>query len=1308
MAKQVIIGAIEEVLGEYILNIDKENLKIAALRGKVRLENVQLDGDLLGSHILGAVGLAGFGILSCWAKSVKITVPLTNLEKEPTRFEMRGVHLICLPLLPSTAHKMYGAGTAVDPRCTLRTRAKRSKLVRFEDNFMSGRIPNEGPPAKRVLRAVREVERALQKKRSRKKSNKQDDDEEENSFSLDSLASDFNEMDMESINGDSSEEKNSKDPDLQGGFPDFPRDWKVKLREKVMRNLVASMHDIHVRCEVSEGGLDFCHPDHRKPKIFQDRKSEGGLKADQRAFALGFTLDNFIMRTANENWEVGSHEKTKATSEKDHLGPNPYDARNNKLISFENYCMYWDDDPSFLISETDVVKSHDHKLSAEKVQARVAAAMAALFRVQEPGQKIRESLQISGQTRVERDVVREQPHQYCFEGFNFQVRQKLSNRLEPGPISCQAAFPPFHWDVKIRPHQYVQYQKLKSAMLSQQRFDTMLRQRPNQSPLHNPRGWWKYAISCVTTRPNSRPWHDVLRIARSRSRYVELVMRKMSRSYEGSGFHAGLSESESAELLALEGLLPIEALMAFHLLALRKFIQSPYFQADGISKDELSTKSAQSPARGMLKGKSKLTRMFRSSKSKSFYNEVESNPVSPLRPPIPTVASSSTAANSMSLLEFMTERLGKKPWCSNFKLIHAKLSVTLMTTKDVEIAKLEAETTGNVRSMGPGNRKYFFDVTKFEIVDGQTSGIALGDDGKILVVQATGEENQSDNVTLADILESASSGFDSRVVSGFMELPPAGVVCRVASAKDLSSTKLSLSAHPATLVWTRPCFDAIAEFFGAPSTEMQTELTLHLKNAATPLARKAQLALLSPTSVFLHINVAAPKIWVPFSSRGTDGALFLDAGHFRMACTKGDGQTSMNWDIDARDIQANFARWHMLQIKERIMNPVPFAIVESPSNGVTSIIRPFHVRVVSGLQEWQHAADAVPAGSSAYKGPVSCIDITISPICLNLVDAEVLARAIGKWYAQGIVRVRGRVSSRVRFHPNSAAKVSDDSTTDATDAESSRRMLFRAQHSMPHSLSVTVEKIEMALEGHSKAATFSDEKSIESLENSILDYAPPTRTYVVEVFQIAVRRSKHNETTETKFLVTDASIVQLEDAGSYVPMKRRHEATESQYSILERGNRSEGQGQNPVSSPGQFGGAQFAQNEDGPPCRAAILNASLFHDRMEHLDEVEIDIDSVILRVTPTSLKDCVKGIRKIVELVQLMTREMERKVHEEGRKARQRDRDGTSLLRKSLNICFLFLHITYFSDRRRRYPIRNFTPYLPSILGRLGSYRST
>ena len=221
MAKQVIIGALEEVLGEYVLNMDKENLKIAALRGKIKLENVQLDGDLLGSFILGSMGLSGFGILSCWAEEVKITIPLKNLEKEPTLIEMRGCHLLCLPLLPSTAHKLYGAGTLSDPRCTLRTRAKRSKLARFEKNYMSGRIPGEGPVAKRILRAVKDIEKEMKKKAKRSLSTRQSqgDDDEDDSSSFYSFMEDLGRSDndteastfQESASSSNGEEKSPKD-----------------------------------------------------------------------------------------------------------------------------------------------------------------------------------------------------------------------------------------------------------------------------------------------------------------------------------------------------------------------------------------------------------------------------------------------------------------------------------------------------------------------------------------------------------------------------------------------------------------------------------------------------------------------------------------------------------------------------------------------------------------------------------------------------------------------------------------------------------------------------------------------------------------------------------------------------------------------------------------------------------------------------------------------------------------------------------------------------------------------------------------
>ena len=61
MAKQAIIDVIEDVIGEYVLDLSKDSLRTNMVRGRITLENVQLDGDLIGSHVLGKLGLSGFG-----------------------------------------------------------------------------------------------------------------------------------------------------------------------------------------------------------------------------------------------------------------------------------------------------------------------------------------------------------------------------------------------------------------------------------------------------------------------------------------------------------------------------------------------------------------------------------------------------------------------------------------------------------------------------------------------------------------------------------------------------------------------------------------------------------------------------------------------------------------------------------------------------------------------------------------------------------------------------------------------------------------------------------------------------------------------------------------------------------------------------------------------------------------------------------------------------------------------------------------------------------------------------------------------
>ena len=387
--------AMEEVFGEYILNMSKDNLKIAALRGKIKLENVQLDGDLIGSHVLGALGLTGFGVLTCSAKSIKISVPWKNLEKEPTRFEVRGVHLVCVPLIPSTANKMYGAGTKTDPRCTLRTRAKRLVLARFERNFWNGQIHGEGPPMKRITRAVKQVELDWTKRRKRKRRpspGRPKKGEDVMEIVIDELVHDLAEAD-DTLQIDDIDERETLSSFTIDDLPELPRDWKVKLREKVLRNMEASMYDVHIRCEVSESEMET-----KVQEAEAQPPSWSSHRTESHSFALGFTAESFIVRTANDQWQVGSHEKRKKTEpsaiNQDHLGPNEYIVMNNKIGYFNNLSIYWDDNPPILLAETDLLRGNYRKVTSDTLLSRVSTAMDAMFSQQEPGKAVRKSLSV--------------------------------------------------------------------------------------------------------------------------------------------------------------------------------------------------------------------------------------------------------------------------------------------------------------------------------------------------------------------------------------------------------------------------------------------------------------------------------------------------------------------------------------------------------------------------------------------------------------------------------------------------------------------------------------------------------------------------------------------------------------------------------------------------------------------------------------------------------------------------------------------------------------------------------------------------
>ena len=217
------------------------------------MTDVQLDGDIIGSHVLGAVGLSGFVCLSCSARKLRITIPWGSLEKTPTKCEISGVHLVCVPLLPSNANSLCGAGTASDPRCTIRTRAKRSALARYERNFFGGRILGEGPmknknrrvELKRRTRAVRmSMEASLRASASASAV-----EGESSSNDADGDAGD------PKHDGSANAEEDIDAAAAAAATADMRNALKMKLKAKAFRNIEASIKQIHLRCEVSEGAL---------------------------------------------------------------------------------------------------------------------------------------------------------------------------------------------------------------------------------------------------------------------------------------------------------------------------------------------------------------------------------------------------------------------------------------------------------------------------------------------------------------------------------------------------------------------------------------------------------------------------------------------------------------------------------------------------------------------------------------------------------------------------------------------------------------------------------------------------------------------------------------------------------------------------------------------------------------------------------------------------------------------------------------------------------------------------------------------
>ena len=846
------------------------------------------------------------------------------------------------------------------------------------------------------------------------------------------------------------------------------------------------------------------------------------------------------------------------------------------------------------------------------------------------------------------------PHFYVCENLDAEVRVRTSDRVMPGPISCSADVLPFHFAFNVRPSQYLQYQKLKAAVKSQQRFDTMPRQRPFDRPLDNPRAWWRYAILCVTSRPNARPWQDIKRIVSCRSRYIELVVKKNSDRGNGVGFHAGLSPKQSDELLLMEDSLPIEALLAFHLVALRQVHAVQTRQSHGRGGLTSDARPGTNRFR-MLRpaaGPSKSNKL--QSPSNTGMMNCDATDVS-MNTPSQGVADAGTAISQMSLLEAMTLRLGKKVWFVDWKLRDATVSFHLRRRPaDTPMIQFVLRSSGNLRSYGKGKRDFRFSVSQCDILHQLEKVLFFGRANSSVFIEEDLHINGSgDTYDMSQSMDSADSAvgtFEIPVALGalrgpdlltpakYLELPEEGTACRIIAGKDHDTLKVSISGHPATLVWTTSLSDSVSEFFSEKSSDLHKEMTMHIRNFATPMARKAQLALLSPAALSLHLHIVAPKIWIPLISGDAEGSLVCDAGTLRFVSTKDEGETEAQWKVQARDIGAKFVRG--LSLTRFASQPFPnfrtFASIPM-GQGQSVVVRPFSIDASSSIIRGAGVTDTVLLADS-----IRNTDIDISPICLNLVDAEIIARLLGKLYARGLHRVQ-RDSPR------------DTSHSAAPPGTSNLQLPFHdiKWSELPRVLTVQIEKCEIALEGHSKQFFNSDDRSMASLDTSLQEYAPPTRAYLVEIFGVSAKKSSLRHTEVTRISIVDASIVRLRDVAQYSPLAGRGELIEPENYILVR---STDRSTSIPLSTALDGKIMPSDSIPDETSQHMIFRASILHNRVAHLDEVEVDIDAIILRITPTTLKDCSKAFRRIMELGHLVTKEMERKVHEQGRNARRRN----------------------------------------------------
>ncbi len=1333
----------------------------------------------------------GFAVISCTAASLRASIPWSKLEKEPTKFELVGLQLICIPLLPSNAIRMHGVGTEKDPKCTLRTRVKRSTIARFERNYYSWRIPGEGPPRPNLNEDRNNSSNDRRRRSNRRRNNgsagdtgsvysrrsssvinqnNSNGDDDKSFFTLSShinnngppdegdIRDDMSEITSHTLNEVSAEKEKEMDHESQHAA------WRQKFAQKISRNIEIGIRDLHIRCEVGQGSLN-TNRNGMKEMQQQTKNSESlfSQKEDESAFAFGFNIDSLVLRSANSNWETGRNVdfEEKKNTFKDTISvsgrENVIQDTKYKIFFVKNIAMYWDDSPPLILTECPLIQNNDEGggSDAHRIWSVVRVAMEKMKKYQSPGEDVinilmdKKPAKRRGKGRTSSanptENARNKPdidHSYVISPTILEIRLMLHNLEDVAHSHCQAEIMPCEIGFNFGPKQMHQYRLLQYAMAAQQRLDTMIQQRPTDPPTENPRAWWRYVISCVTTRPRVRPWRDVVKIVNKRSRYVELVEKKHLKRDSGD-----LTPEESAELLSLEDMLPIETLLSFHLLALRNVQDIKNYEkakkskrADGgtVSSNSEAPNRQMSPSRRRRRP-STSTRKSRKeygdendaitstdfgSPPRSSQHLSNANPNhgpvgklpsfitadstknrddtadvvrTPTKSPLPkdpgrgrrsqkrkgtlsplSIQNRSTPnrriddeisfADSFASVELDNLVNGLDTASKKLEFSLDDMSVPGLDRDEEEVEDIRMVKTirchdlsivvrimdkRNVKTILKGNLKastwirqvpgdgvnLLFDLKNLRFIDctSQHSSKLLSFEmpdstpdnphsfGAGIMVPLGISNSSDDDVFLEN--------FCNEMKDGELALPPIGFVSRLLVSERPNGRSISLSAHAATMVWNRKCVDSfMSTFFPSAALESRTILQNQLRNAATPVVHRAQVALTSPKSMSVNVNIEAPKVWFPVSQHNSDGALYVDIGKLTLVLKKPEFLANSHWSMDCKGILAKFRRnatnvfFHNYTRRPELLDDI---------QGDIPIILPFDLHY-----EVERSGDGpakIMQRDGVKYGRSKVATMKFSKICVKLVDVEVLAKAIGKWYGTQLRQVKRK---------QSAKKNTNGGNNEGTVSTSNHNIKDQNTTQISQDLTVFVEKVELYLQGKSSST---QSKSLKQNK----------RTYLVEVANINLSQSK------SVCLQTTTGKLDFIYIGQMMKDKKTSDrnfkpSLEPRHTILRCTPRH-------LSSPTKSKGNNMEQG---------AIYSKFIHNEVTHVDDLDVTFMHIETRVTSIALKDCYAAINRILESIRIMTGEMERRVHEIGRSSRS-DSQGKCIILDKIQFIFLNRYLT-------------------------------